>query len=379
MKKLIIIITLFLSYNTYAQYTPKAGNKLNVKPNGILVPTSTTDDTPIARAELFDTGLSVLKPSTLPTASASVLGVVRVGTGLAIDGSGILSATGGGGTSYTAGNGLSLTGMVFSADTSIVATNANTLSLAETFARFGSGNFFTNSTYFINGGTNNTTDVFSLNPTFIASKQDVLVSGTNIKTLGGTTLLGSGDYGIISSTYGGTGVNNGGRLLTYAGAFTQAGAFATTLTSTATTNATLPAGTNTLYSTLASSITSAQLLSSVSNETGTGVLVFGTSPTITTPNLTYAIANKTTTYTVALTDYTLTGDATTASFVMTLPTAASSTGKIFSFKKIDSSANTVTIKGNGTELIDGTNTKVITTQYGGFTLQSNGTVWYVIL
>jgi hypothetical protein len=116
MKKLIIILSLFLSYTSYAQYVPKAGNKLNVKPNGILVPISTSDDTPISRSEIFDTGLSVLKASTLPTASASVLGVVRVGTGLAIDVSGILSATGGGG-SYTAGYGMSLASSVFSVDT----------------------------------------------------------------------------------------------------------------------------------------------------------------------------------------------------------------------------------------------------------------------
>ena len=37
------------------------------------------------------------------------------------------------------------------------------------------------------------------------SKQDALVSGTNIKTVNGTTLLGSGDLGTIDSGYGGTG------------------------------------------------------------------------------------------------------------------------------------------------------------------------------
>jgi hypothetical protein len=36
-------------------------------------------------------------------------------------------------------------------------------------------------------------------------KQDALVSGTNIKTVNGTTLLGSGDLGTIGSAYGGTG------------------------------------------------------------------------------------------------------------------------------------------------------------------------------
>jgi hypothetical protein len=36
-------------------------------------------------------------------------------------------------------------------------------------------------------------------------KQAALVSGTNIKTVSGTTLLGSGDLGAIGATYGGTG------------------------------------------------------------------------------------------------------------------------------------------------------------------------------
>jgi hypothetical protein len=57
---------------------------------------------------------------------------------------------------------------------------------------------------------------------------------------------------IISPTFGGTGVNNGsftatlgGNLVT-GGALTQSGAFATTITTTATTNSTLPAGTHSL-------------------------------------------------------------------------------------------------------------------------------------
>lgn len=38
------------------------------------------------------------------------------------------------------------------------------------------------------------------------SKQAALISGTNIKTVGGVTLLGSGDVGTIGVAYGGTGV-----------------------------------------------------------------------------------------------------------------------------------------------------------------------------
>jgi hypothetical protein len=38
------------------------------------------------------------------------------------------------------------------------------------------------------------------------SKQDALVSGTNLKTVGGVSLLGSGDVGTIGVSYGGTGL-----------------------------------------------------------------------------------------------------------------------------------------------------------------------------
>lgn len=44
--------------------------------------------------------------------------------------------------------------------------------------------------------------------TQINSKQATLVSGTNIKTVNGTTLLGSGDLGTIGVAYGGTGVTS---------------------------------------------------------------------------------------------------------------------------------------------------------------------------
>jgi len=115
MKKILIILSFFVSYSAYAQYIPKAGNKLNVKPNGILVPTSSADDTPIARLEVFASGVSTIKPTALPIASASLLGAFRVGTGLSIDGSGILSTVGGS-----------------TPDTTIYRTVANSRSLAQT-------------------------------------------------------------------------------------------------------------------------------------------------------------------------------------------------------------------------------------------------------
>lgn len=97
----------------------------------------------------------------------------------------------------------------------------------------------------------------------------VLGANTDITSLTGlTTPLGP--------AYGGTGVANNA-----ASTLTISGNFATTLTVTEATGVTLPAS-GTLYGTLADSITSANLLSSVSDETGSGKLVFGTSPSFTT-------------------------------------------------------------------------------------------------
>lgn len=59
---------------------------------------------------------------------------------------------------------------------------------------------------------------------------------TSVGTIGTGTWQGS----VISSTYGGTGVNNAGRTFTIGGNFTTSGAFTTTLTVTGNTNVTLP-------------------------------------------------------------------------------------------------------------------------------------------
>ena len=129
----------------------------------------------------------------------------------------------------------------------------------------------------VDAGINNDTFVTPLtlkNSTQWATKQDTLVSGINIKTLYGASLLGSGDLilgaitgatsfnglvitantgvittgtwngSIISPTYGGTGINNGANTLTLSGvtSITGGGTIAlagSTLTVPATGTATL--------------------------------------------------------------------------------------------------------------------------------------------
>lgn len=91
------------------------------------------------------------------------------------------------------------------------------------------------------------------------------------------------------------------------------------------------------------------------------------------------IVTKTTTYSVsALTDYTILCDASGGSLSINLPTAADAKWQEYNIKKIDSSANTVTIDGSGSETIDGATTAVITLQWESVTVQSNGTAWYIL-
>lgn len=73
------------------------------------------------------------------------------------------------------------------------------------------------------------------------------------------------------------------------------------------------------------------------------------------------------------------GDATSAAFAITLPAAASSTEKMFLFKKIDSSVNAVTVTRAGSDTIDGATTYVLSAQYDWLIIQSDGTAnWKIV-
>ena len=80
----------------------------------------------------------------------------------------------------------------------------------------------------------------------------------------------------------------------------------------------------------------------------------------------------------ALKDCTVIWDAAGGNCVQNLP-AATGSGKIFYFKKIDASANTVTVAPNGTDTIDGAASYVLTAQYESVTVQDCAVgTWYVI-
>ena len=124
-------------------------------------------------------------------------------------------------------------------------------------------------------------DASVLNSTTLGSA----VVNSSLQQLG-TIATGTWQATIIDPTYGGTGVNNGSKTITLGGNLTHTGAHTLGLTTTGATSITLPtSGTLAIIGDPLSqfaSTTSAQLAGVISDETGTGALVFGTSPTMTT-------------------------------------------------------------------------------------------------
>lgn len=68
-------------------------------------------------------------------------------------------------------------------------------------------------------------------------------------------------------------------------------------------------------------------------------------------------------------------DATGGGRTITLPPAASMKGLTLFVKKLDATANAVTVDADGGELIDGATTAATTTQYAVLRLLSNGSSW----
>lgn len=76
--------------------------------------------------------------------------------------------------------------------------------------------------------------------------------------------------------------------------------------------------------------------------------------------------------TASVLDQTVLGDATAGAVVLTLPTPASCAGLMLTVKKIDASANAVTVGAT----VDGVTNPTLTTRYAGMTVQSDGTAWH---
>ncbi len=99
---------------------------------------------------------------------------------------------------------------------------------------------------------------------------------------------------------------------------------------------------------------------------------FKTSGAISTP-----LTTKTAAYTLAATDSVILADATAAAFTVTLPTPVGIVGRQYTIKKVDSSANVVTIA-SASGNIDGAVTKVLSAQWQAARVVSDGSNWFVV-
>ena len=91
-----------------------------------------------------------------------------------------------------------------------------------------------------------------------------------------------------------------------------------------------------------------------------------------------SISTKTGNYTILTSDCFLSGDCTSGNIIFTLPPASVNTGRIFYCNKIDATANTLTVAGNGSDTIIGASTFVLSVQWQSISLISNGNSgWYI--
>jgi len=89
----------------------------------------------------------------------------------------------------------------------------------------------------------------------------------------------------------------------------------------------------------------------------------------------YNVVTKTANYIASDRDCVL-ADASTAALTITLPSPTANAEVIV--KKIDATANTVTISPAATETIDGATSLVLDTQYEAYHLISDGTNWFIV-
>jgi hypothetical protein len=89
-----------------------------------------------------------------------------------------------------------------------------------------------------------------------------------------------------------------------------------------------------------------------------------------------AISTKTSSYAILNTDCFLAADCTSGNITFTLPVSSGNIGRIFYSKKIDATVNTLTVVGNGSDLIDGSSSFVLRSINLSLSVICNGSGWY---
>lgn len=85
-----------------------------------------------------------------------------------------------------------------------------------------------------------------------------------------------------------------------------------------------------------------------------------------------------TTYQATVQDRVILCDASGGAFTVTLPAVAAAVGVELDIKKIDATANAVTVDGSSAETIDGDLTKVLSAQWSNITVTSDGVEWFIL-
>ena len=86
---------------------------------------------------------------------------------------------------------------------------------------------------------------------------------------------------------------------------------------------------------------------------------------------------KTGSYTVTANDTFIFANASTGALTLTLPAASGLAGYRFYIKRIDNTANAVTIARSGSDTIDGMASFTLDLQYTSFIVASDGSAWYI--
>ena len=110
----------------------------------------------------------------------------------------------------------------------------------------------------------------------------------------------------------------------------------------------------------------------------TSVTSVVTSGTIKSNGMISNLVSKTSAYTVQTSDEIITGDATSATFTISLPTAVGIAGQTFTIKRLNAGVNSVSIGTTSSQTIDGAPSLVLNAQYKYLKVVSNGANWLII-
>ena len=326
---------------------------------------------------------------TLPTASTTILGGVKVdGTTVTINGSGVISSVSSGGTvtsvsALTIGSaGVDVTSTVANSTTTPVITLNIPTASATARGALSSTDWTT-----FNNKTSNVGTVTSVSGTGTVSGLTLTgtVTSTGNLTLGGTLSLTSGQ---VTTALGYTPGTGNGTVTSVSGTGTVSGL---TLTGSFTTSGSL-----TLGGTL--SLTSGQVITALgftplqtavtSIAGGNNIVLSGSTGSVTISRVdglqTVVTGNSGSTYNVLTTDqYIGSTRSATGTGTITLPLGSTVTaGRQYIIKDeggfSGSSLRRITVAASGSDTIDGSATRSITSNYGSLTVLWTGTRWSVI-